>query len=93
MTLEAFGIFEPGRQRCPASGPGPDDSRLIEVLARLGPATPYTLAREALLPLQAAMGWLTRGYEAGYLYRDPHTGRYSAWCPLRAALPMAGGPR
>jgi hypothetical protein len=55
---------------------------LYEALARVGPATFYRLAREALVPRDYAYWWLETQAHAGYVHRDSRTGRYSLWCDL-----------
>jgi Sugar-specific transcriptional regulator TrmB len=53
---------------------------LYEALARIGPATVYGLAREALVPRTYVYRWLETQAQAGYVHRDTHSGRYSLWC-------------
>jgi hypothetical protein len=55
---------------------------LYEALARVGPATFYGLAREALVPRAYAYWWLETQARAGYVHRDTESGRYGVWCEL-----------
>jgi hypothetical protein len=59
-----------------------DRSHLFALIAAVGPVTSAGLAREGGMSRFEAAGWLEKQTLAGYLHRDPATGRYAPWCPV-----------
>ena len=62
-----------------------DRPHLFALIAAIGPVTSQALARAAEMSRFEAAGWLEKQAAAGHLHRDPATGRYATWCPVRGA--------
>jgi hypothetical protein len=87
LAVQVLTNARPGAPRTDGeSGEG-----LFEIIARLGPVTGFELAREALVPRFFVQVWLAGQEEAGYLHRDPVTGRYAPWCPWPRQIEDANG--
>jgi hypothetical protein len=54
--------------------------RFYSLLAGFGPMNAMEFSSRAMVPRFFAEQWLRSQAAAGYLDRDPFTGRYAPWC-------------
>jgi hypothetical protein len=64
-----------------------DRPHLFALIAAIGPVTSAGLASAAEMSRFEAAGWLEKQTLAGYLHRDPATGRYAPWCTVTLDAP------